>query len=148
MNSDGPNLAQASPRIGEYSRACARTGELAQRSLAIQITHKEPEALFIRLADIRLNTLEFIFLYGFRSPTEPCRAHGQTCGSMATATRTGGNKHTDIVHKSTWAKAHTQLDWSDLNRCLFTVTAALGLWWVRSEQPNAVAFKFKLGEFH
>jgi hypothetical protein len=125
MNSAGPNLAQARPRTGEY--ACARASEHAQRSLAIQITRKEPVALFIRIANIRINTLELLFLYGFRSTTEPRRAHGRSRGSMATATRTGGNKHTDIVHKSTRAKALTQLDWSYLNRCLFTVTAVLGL---------------------
>jgi hypothetical protein len=91
MNSVGPNLAQASPRTGEYTRARTRAGELVQRSLAIQITRKELEALFIRLADIRINTLELLFLYGFRSMTEPRRAHGRSRSSMATATRTGGN---------------------------------------------------------
>jgi hypothetical protein len=71
MNSVGPIVAQASPRTGEYAHARARTGELAQRSIAIQITRKEPKTLFIRLADIRINTLELLFLYGFRSTTEP-----------------------------------------------------------------------------
>jgi hypothetical protein len=65
MNSAGPNLAQASPRTGEYARARARAGELAQRSLAIQITCKEPVALFIRLADIRINTIELLFFMAF-----------------------------------------------------------------------------------
>jgi hypothetical protein len=57
--------------------------------------------------------------------TEPRRAHGWNRDSTVTTTRTGGNKHTDIVRKSTQAKALTQLDGFNLNRCL--VMAVQGL---------------------
>jgi hypothetical protein len=52
MNSDGLKPAQASPRTGKRVRARAHAGDFVQRPLTIQITGKEPLALFYCLSNI------------------------------------------------------------------------------------------------
>jgi hypothetical protein len=73
------------------------------------------------------NPLALLFLHDPWSTIEPRRAHGRSHDFLATATRIGENNPTDIMRKPTRAKALSQLDGFDQNRCLFTVMAAQGL---------------------
>jgi hypothetical protein len=120
------------------ARAHARTGDFAQRPLAISKTRKE-------VAVICVKPLPLLFLHRVRSTMEPHRALGRSHNSTAMTTRTRDYKHTNTVHKPTRAKALTQFDGFNPNRCLFTVTTAQRLRWVRSRQLNAVVPKLKLG---
>jgi hypothetical protein len=56
---------------------------------------------------------------------------------MAMATRTRDNKHTKVVRKPTRAKALTQFEGFNPNRCLFTVTAAQSV----AEPPELLQLK-------
>jgi hypothetical protein len=113
--------------------------------MATRKNNKEPTTLFLYLTNNSAKTLALLFLHGTRSTMEPRRAPGRSRDSTAMATRTRGDKHMNIVCKPTRAKALTQLDGLNPNRCLFMVTAAQGLQWARSGQLNAVAPKLKLG---
>jgi hypothetical protein len=92
--------------------------------MAIRKINKEHATLFLCLTDNSAKTLALLFLHGTRSTTESRRAPGPSHDSTAMVTRTRGDKHTNIVRKPTRAKALTQLDGLNPNRCLFTVTAA------------------------
>jgi hypothetical protein len=126
-------------------RARARAGDFAQRSLLIWTTRKEVTSLFMCFSDICVKPLPFLFLYHVRSMMEPHRAPSRSRDSMAMATRTRDNKHMNVVRKPIQAKAITQFEGFNPNRCLFMVTAAQRLRWARSGQLNAVAPKLKLG---
>jgi hypothetical protein len=145
MNSDGLKPAQASPRTGKRARARFCAGDIVQRTPVKLITRKESLALFLCLTDVCIIPLILLFLHGLWSTTEPCRLHGRSHDSTMMATRTGGNKLTDVKRKPSRAKAVTRLDGFDLNRYLLMVTAAQGLRWACFEQLNAIGSKLKLG---
>jgi hypothetical protein len=144
MNSNGLKPALAGPRTGK-TRARARAGDFAQRSLSIWKTRKEVAALFMCLSDICVKPLPFLFLYRVWSTIEQRRASYRSRDSTAMAARTRDNKHTNVVCKPTRAKALTQFEGFNPNRCLFMVMAVQRLRWARSGQLNAVVLKLKLG---
>jgi hypothetical protein len=143
MNSARPIPARVGPQ-GAERRACrARAVGFAWRPLAIQITHKKPVTLFTCLTQLHKTPCNSISLRlsapdGTTSSTWPeSRFHGDGDPYR----RQQAHEHRAQVYPS---KSPHSIGF-DLNRCLFPVTAALGLRWACSEQPNAVALKLKLG---
>jgi hypothetical protein len=68
-NSTGLDLTQSGPSPGKRARACARAGEIAQRTLTIRKTIKESSSLFICVTDMCTETLLLSHLCKPGSPT-------------------------------------------------------------------------------